>query len=291
LASRVRENGMEASGVRRAVEAGGATASALGLRVDDVVVIHNSDRIALRLIPCDVLARVAPSAHQAGSEFEVEVARQLTETGGPVAELEPRVECRVYLRDGFAISLWTYYGSAGSEIAPAEYAGALTRLHAALRQIDLKAPHFTDRVAGAQREVGDRGRTPALLGPDRELLSNTLSRLSNSISRRGAGGQLLHGEPHPGNLLSTRRGPLFVDLETCCRGPVEFDVAHAPEEVGEHYPGADHELIHQCRILTWALFTAWRWRHDDQLPDGHYWRMEGLNQVRAALDRYEPGWA
>jgi phosphotransferase family enzyme len=282
---------MEASEVRRAVEAGASTASALGLRVDDVVVIHNSDRIALRLNPCDVLARVAPSAHQAGSEFEVEVARQLTETGGPVAELEPRVECRVYLRDGFAISLWTYYGSAGSEIAPAEYAGALTRLHAALRQIDLKAPHFTDRVVGAQREVGDRGRTPALLGPDRELLSNTLSRLSNSISRRGAGGQLLHGEPHPGNLLSTRRGPLFVDLETCCRGPVEFDVAHAPEEVGEHYPGADHELIHQCRILTWALFTAWRWRHDDQLPDGHYWRMEGLNQVRAALDRYEPGWA
>src|SRR5690348_16044368 len=96
------------------VEAGGATASALGLRVDDVVVIHNSDRIALRLIPCDVLARVAPSAHQAGSEFEVEVARQLTETGGPVAELEPQVECRVYLRDSFAISLWTYYGSAGS---------------------------------------------------------------------------------------------------------------------------------------------------------------------------------
>src|SRR4029077_14432045 len=47
------------------------------------------------LIPCDVLARVAPSAHQAGSEFEVEVARRLAETGGPVAELEPRVEHRV----------------------------------------------------------------------------------------------------------------------------------------------------------------------------------------------------
>jgi hypothetical protein len=77
---------MEASEIRRAVEAGRATASALGLQVDDVVVIHNSDRIALRLIPCDVLARVAPSAHQAGSEFEVEVARRLAETGGPVLQ-------------------------------------------------------------------------------------------------------------------------------------------------------------------------------------------------------------
>ena len=41
----------------------------------------------------------------------------------------------------------------------------------------------------------------------------------------------------------------------------------------------------------WALFTTWRWRHDDQLPDGHYWRMEGLSQVRAALDRCGPNWA
>ena len=277
---------MEASDVRRAVEAGGTTASALGLQVDDAVVIHNSDRIALRLIPCDVLARVAPSSHQAGAEFEVEVARRLADTGGPVAELEPRAECRVYLRDGFAVSLWTYYEPAGSQIAPAAYAGALMRLHAALRQTDLEAPHFTDRVADAQKEIGDRGRTPTLPGPDRELLSNTLSRLSDSVSRAGRGEQLLHGEPHPGNLLSTRRGPLFVDLETCCRGPIEFDVAHAPEEVAEHYPGADHDLLHQCRILMWALATTWRWRHDDQLPNGRHWRREGLNQVRAALDRY-----
>lgn len=49
--------------------------------------------------------------------------------------------------------------------------------------------------------------------------------------------QLLHGEPHPGNVL-----------------------------------------IHRCRILMWALFTTWRWRHHDQLPDGHYWRIEGLNR-------------
>ncbi|MBO0814688.1 MAG: aminoglycoside phosphotransferase family protein [Actinobacteria bacterium] len=282
---------MEAPEVRRAVEAAGATASALGLQVDDVAVIHNSDRIAVRLIPCDVLARVAPPAHQASSEFEAEVARRLAETGGPVAELEPRAGDRVYVRDGFAISLWTYYEPAGSQIAPAEYAGALMRLHAALRQTDLEAPHFTDRVAGAQKEVGDQERTPALPGPGRELLSTTLSRLSRSISRGGAGEQLLHGEPHPGNLLSTRTGPLFVDLETCCRGPVEFDVAHAPEEAAEHYPGADHDLIRQCRILMWALFTTWRWRCDDQLPNRRYWRMEGLNQVRAALDRYGLDWA
>lgn len=277
---------METSELRRAVEAGRATAAALGLQVDDVVVINNSDRIALRLVPCDVLARVAPPAHRDGSEFEVEVARRLAEVDGPVGELEPRIEPQVYVRDGFVISLWTYYEPMESEIAPTHYADALMQYHAALRQLDLKAPHFTDRVAGALRAVGDREETPALLDPDRELLTNTLNSLSTAISSGQTGEQLLHGEAHPGNLLNTSRGPLFIDLGTCCRGPIEFDLAHAPEEVAEHYPGANHDLINQCRTLMWAMITTWRWRRDDQLPNRDHWRIEGLNQVRATLDRH-----
>ncbi|MFD0007258.1 phosphotransferase [Streptomyces sp. NPDC127178] len=276
---------MEPSELRRAVEAGRATASELGLEVDDAIVIHNSDRVALRLAPCNVLARVAPLGHLADSEFEVEVARHLAAVDAPVAELEPRVEPRVYSRDAFAISLWTYYEPVGSEIAPADYADVFLRHHAALRRLDLDAPHFTDRVAVALRELNDREQSPDLPDPDRELLSDTLSGLSAAISIDKAGDQLLHGEPHPGNLLNTRRGPLFVDLATCCRGPIEFDLAHAPEEVGKHYAGADHGLIHRCRALNWAMFSAWRWRRDDQMPDRGRWRVEGLNQVRAALDR------
>jgi aminoglycoside phosphotransferase (APT) family kinase protein len=272
--------------VRRAVDAGTATVSALGLRVDDAAVVHNSNRIVLRLIPCDVLARVAPLAHKSGAQFEVEVARRLAETDSPVAELESRVEPRVYVRDAFAITLWTYYEPVtSSDIAPPDYAHALTRLHAGLNQIDLVAPHFTDRVADAQRVVADLEQSPELQEPDRELLSNTLSRLSAAISARGSGDQLLHGEPHPGNLLNTTRGPLFVDLETCCLGPVEFDIAHAPEQVGGHYPGADQDRLDLCRILMRAMVTSWRWDREDQFPNGLHWRNEGLNQLRAALDR------
>ncbi|HEX9641640.1 MAG TPA: phosphotransferase, partial [Candidatus Krumholzibacteria bacterium] len=215
---------MEPSEVQRAVEAGMSAASALGLRVADAAVVHNSNRIAVRLTPCEVLARVAPLSYQTGAEFEVEVAHRLAETGSPVAELEPRVEPRVYVCDGFAITLWTYYEPvASSDIAPAEYAQALVRLHAGLRQIDVSAPHFTDRVSEAQMLVADEEQTSELPGADRELLSNTLSRLSTAINERATDERLLHGEPHLGNVLRTRKGLLFVDFETCCRGPVEFD--------------------------------------------------------------------
>jgi hypothetical protein len=32
------------------------------------------------------------------------------------------------------------------------------------------------------------------------------------------------------------RPPPAAAFETCCQGPVEFDIAQDPNEVGEHYP-------------------------------------------------------
>ena len=260
-------------------------ASSLDLAVDDAIVLQDSNRLTVRLLPCDVLARVATVALQV-SQFEVELAQRLAETGCPVAVLEPRVDPRVYERDGFAVTLWTYYEPAPPlEVSPADYASALGRLHAGMRKLDIPAPHYTDRVEQAQQLVASRDRTPALADADRELLGGTLRNLRRVIGDRGAAEQLLHGEPHPGNVLTTNNGLLFIDLETCCRGPVEFDLAHAPEEVSEDYPGINQDLLRECRLLVLAMITAWRWDRGDQLPNGRQLGTEWLSQIRAALDR------
>lgn len=274
---------MRTAEVEHAVAAALSIASSLGLRVDDAVVLQNSDKLTLRLLPDDVLARVAPKEHQV-AEFEVELAQRLAESGCPVAALDPRVEPRVYERGTFVVTLWTYYEPAGArEVPPAAYAEALGRLHAGMRGIDIPTPDFMDRVDSAQQLVADRVRTPALAEADRELLGSTLRRLRRVTGERG-GKQLLHGEPHPGNLLTTENGLLFIDLETCCRGPVEFDLAHAPEEVSEHYPHLDRELLRDCRILVLAMITTWRWDRGDQFPDGRRLATEWLGQLRRALD-------
>ena len=260
-------------------------ASSLGLTADDAIVLQDSNRLTLRLLPCDVLARVAPVAHQV-AQFEIELAQRLAGPGSPVAALEPRVEPRVYERDGFAVTLWTYYEPATpGDVSPADYASALERLHAGMRKLDVPAPHFTDRVEQAQQLVASRDHTPALADADRELLGGTLRSLRRAIGDRGAAEQLLHGEPHPGNVLTTKNGLLFIDLETCCRGPVEFDLAHAPEEVSEHYPDVNQDLLRECRILVLAMITTWRWDRDDQLPNGRQLGTEWLSHIRAALDR------
>jgi hypothetical protein len=267
------------------VAAAGSIASSLGLTVGDAIVLHDSNKLTVRLLPCDVLARVAPAALQV-AQFEVELAQRLAESGCPVAALERRVDPRIYERDGFVVTLWTYYEPAAPrEVSPADYARKLERLHAGMRTLDVPAPHFTDRVEQAQQLVASRDRTPALADADRELLGDTLRSLRQVIGDRGAAEQLLHGEPHPGNVLATKNGLLFIDLETCCRGPVEFDLAHAPEEVSEHYPGVNQDLLRECRILVLAMITTWRWDRGDQLPNGLQLGTEWLGQIRAALDR------
>src|SRR5207302_9692222 len=144
---------------------------ALDLTVDDAVVLHDSNRLALRLLPCDVLARVAPVTHQA-AQFEIDLAQRLTASESPVGALEPRVEPRVHERDGFVITLWTYYEPlAAGDVSSADYANALERLHAGMRKVDITTPHFTDRVAEAQQIVASRALAPALADADRELRS------------------------------------------------------------------------------------------------------------------------
>ena len=276
---------MRASEAPRATAAAMTTASSLGLPVDDAIVLQDSNKLTLRLRPCDVVARVALVAHQV-SQFEVELAQRLAKSGCPVAVLEPRVDPRVYERDGFVVTLWTYYEPVTPrQVSPADYASALERLHVGMRKLDIPAPHVTDRVEQAQRLVASRDRTPALPDADRELLGDTLRNLRRVIADRGPAEQLLHGEPHPGNMLATKNGLLFIDLETCCRGPVEFDLAHTPEEVSEHYPGVNQELLRECRILVLAMITTWRWESGDQLPNGRQLGAEWLSQIRAALDR------
>lgn len=257
---------IDASGVRRAVAAARSTASALGL-ADDAIVLQNSNKVAVRLLPCEAVARVA-HAGQEVARFEVELAQQLAEAGCPVAALDPRVAPRAHERDGFVITLWTHYESGPSgDVSPADYARALGRLHAGMRTLDVASPHFTDRVAEAERLVASCD-DPLLSDLDRELLGTTLRDRARAVVDHGAVEQLLHGEPHPGNVLRTRNGLRFIDLETCCRGPVEFDLAHVPEQVGELYSGADRQLLRDCRCLVLAMVAAWRFEPDDQLPNG-----------------------
>jgi hypothetical protein len=275
---------VHADEIARAVPAVIAIASDLDLTANDAVVLHNSNKLALRIVPADVFARVSRIGEEIAA-FEIDLAQRLTSIGSPIVALEPRVPARVFTRDGFAITLWTYCGSVAPQPhEPTAYASALERLHAGMRTVDIESIHFTNRVNEAHEIVASRDRSPALRVDDRELLTATLLDAVEAIRDRNANEQLLHGEPHPGNVLATANGLLFIDLETCCRGPIEFDLAHVPEVVSDCYPGADPELLSECRRVVLAMVAAWRWDTADQFPKG----IDAGNRLLAALHAGPP---
>jgi Ser/Thr protein kinase RdoA (MazF antagonist) len=265
----------------QAVAAATSTASALGLTVDDAVVLSESNRLVVRLTPCDVVARVVPIAQQASAAREVELARQLAATDSPIATLDARVEPRLFVRGGFGISMWTYVEPVASgPLSPTDYGRALERLHAGLRQIEVATPHVTDRLAAAQQSAASGDVTPDLADTDRAFLVDSLRNLGRSIVERRAPEQVLHGEPHPWNMLHTTHGPLFIDLEYAVHGPVEFDLAWVPEEVSDRHPDADHDLIDECRGAVLAIVTTHRWSHDDLHPSGRRSGVAFLDALR-----------
>jgi len=89
---------VDVADVERALDATREVGSAVGLAVDEATVICNSNKLALRLLPCDVFARVAFAGQEAFA-FEIEIARRLSQYGSPVASLDTRVDPRVYQRE------------------------------------------------------------------------------------------------------------------------------------------------------------------------------------------------
>ncbi|HEY9290230.1 MAG TPA: aminoglycoside phosphotransferase family protein [Microlunatus sp.] len=276
---------MESGQARRAMAAAMAAASALDLAVDDAVVLNDSNRLVVRLTPADTVVRVTPMTHHAGHQMsperEVEVVKRLAQTDSPVAALDARVDPNVLVRDGFKITLWTYHEPTPSSLSPpAEYTQALERLHAGLRKIEVTTPHAMDRVAAVQQDVASSDVTPELTDTDRTFLADMLRDLRRSIVNRHAPEQLLHGEPHSGNVLTTNDGPLFIDFENTAHGPVEYDLGWVPEEVSDRYSAADQDLVGECRGLVLAMVAAYRWRRDDQHPSGRESGVAFLNVLR-----------
>ncbi len=62
---------------------------------------------------------------------------------------------------------------------------------------------------------------------------------------------VIHGSPHPYNVLLVNGKPTFIDFETACIGPIEWDLAHMSPDTARSYAGAiDSRLLETCRDLV-----------------------------------------
>jgi hypothetical protein len=126
-----------------------------------------------------------------------------------------------------------------------------------LDQTEVELPPFRAMLARAHEVLEDDSFMAALAHADREVLSSTYDRGIVSLDSVSFEERRLHGEPHDGNRIETSEGLRWIDFESCCIGPLEWDLAFQPEEVVHLFPEADSDLLALLRRLNSARVATW----------------------------------
>lgn len=244
-------------GVRAAVDIGGR----FGLVVEEPVLLQETNNTVVWLRPEAVVAKVATRADaQADLRLEHAVAAELAAVGAEIAAPLPDALPTTHEESGFVVTLWEKVdGISRSEVAPADLARSLRRLHAALAQTQLQLPHFLAGLKRARRALDDDSFLSALEPADRLLLRDLCDQGLADLEARTFEQVRLHGEPHEGNRVVTADGIRWLDFESCCIGPLEWDLASQSPEVVPFYDGVDTDLLRLLRLLNSVRIATWCW--------------------------------
>jgi len=223
-----------------ACEAALSVAAELGVEVREPVVLADRNNTIVRLAPAPIVAKVGTShfrdARLESLERDLAVSLHLTARGAPVIPPASEVPHRAR---GLTVTLWEYVEPV-AHAAPD--AAALEQVHDALADFAGPLPWFGVELDDARRLL-QPDRSPALPDDDREFLLNVIGELELP-----AGGRPIHGSPHEGNWVVGADGPLLLDFETACRGPVEWDLM----AVGEEAPRALMATLGRMRSVCVA---------------------------------------
>jgi len=249
-----------------AVEAAVRVAEKFGLRVEVPVLLRSTNNVVAWLRPSAVVAKVGVGQPR-GLSTEVSVASELSALGAPVVPLAPEIPAAVHVLDEFTMSFWRYYPQPPDvEIAAERIAVALLDFHSACAQISAELrtalPSYLAALRSVSELLSDAKRLSALPATDRQLLIRVFDHLWTRLPVASCADThvVIHGSPHPYNVLLVDGTPRFIDLETTCIGPIEWDLAHtSPDTVRNYTSSVDTQLLEICRDLVRVTTAAWCW--------------------------------
>jgi hypothetical protein len=236
-------------------------AERFGPRVSAPVVLRDTNNVVVWLAPEPVVAKVG---REPTLSRERRIATALADAGAPVVAPAPGLPLDVHTEAGYPMTFWTYVPPpSGPHRSAPVLASALADLHQHLDWLPASTlgalPRFTDELDESLRILSDPRRAPALADDDRNMLRRVALSCRTSLFGTGSD-HVLHGAPHPYNMLTAENSVLFIDFETVCAGPIEWDLAHQPQEVAATYPAAVHlGLLDACRVATSVKTAAFCW--------------------------------
>ncbi len=224
---------------------------AKGLRIDEWTLLGSSSRVVLELRPCQLIARVARLDALARLTVELAVAAHVASRGGPVAP--PAASPGPYRGATIAITLWQPV-TALAQLPEAAVGKAYSELRRSLDSFAGTLPDFRDEMRAASR-LAAQSNLPGVSPADAALVRATLVSSLSALSTFSWKSVALHGDPHAGNVINTAEGPRWLDFESACMGPVEWDLSalqQCPTDIE-----SDRALLRTLITLRGAAVVLW----------------------------------
>jgi Phosphotransferase enzyme family len=253
-----------------------------GLTVNAPTMLRSTNNVVAWLNPSPVVAKIdaGRSSHLAR---ELAVALELTARGASVVAPSPVPPPEVYRPSGVDITFWTYHPQDDSREIPVDVmAEEMHQLHQALSQLSLplkkSLPPYTEELAEVRSLLETADALPQVSDSDRHLLTTTFLHLADEIRILApeSSHQVIHGSPHSYNVLWVGSKPCFIDWETTCTGPLEWDLAHLGAEAAAHYVRSiNSRLLWLCRAMASVKTAAFCFAdaHRGDLAEHAQWHL------------------
>lgn len=253
--------------MRQSLEAEIAVAAAIAARVGlagaEPELLHLGNHTTLLLRPWPIVARIAsgPSFDLCtGTGFELSVAAHLADRNAPCVRPARTVAPGPFAEKNCVVTLWEFVD--GRPVAsPSDQrlaAAALKAFHHGLADFTGDLPSFIRKVESCEAILADPCLAPQLADDDRQFLLQVDRRFRRRLAEQEFAVQPLHGDAHPANAMIMARGAIWMDLESVCTGPLEWDVAFLPADTWVEFGDIDTELaafladVHSLCVATWC---------------------------------------
>jgi hypothetical protein len=238
--------------VERAIQEALGLLRADGREIEDARILGQSNRLVAKLLPSGLIAKIARVDAYEQLAREVAVAAHVATCGGPVAP--PASEPGPYRSRTIALSVWepmAFLGEPPEAVALSSY----LVLRPCLDSFRGALPDYRETIFGAKR-LADESDLVCLANHDANFLRAVFEQSLSSLSSFRWQDQVLHGDAHSGNLALTPEGPRWLDFESACIGPLEWELTTlgAGAAAVARDPGLLRVLVGLRRacVVTWC---------------------------------------
>ena len=157
--------------------------------------------------------------------------------------------------------------------------GSLKELHCGLQSaiLNVELPDWTGIVQGAK---ACRRENP-FTGADSALMDKVYDLVVQPAMERPHAGHVLHGDVDLNQAIATADGIVWIDFETACRGPVEWDLAAFSDVLA--YGECDLQLWQDLRLVHSWCVASWCNRADVESPSRRDARQHYLEALAATF--------